>query len=270
MTIFDTHCHYNLPPLSDNWRQHWQTAQQHGVTKSVIVGTSLATSKLAVEIASSDLNLFAAIGLHPNDLEELADGELPQHMAELAKLGHHSSVVAVGETGLDYFRLTPDQKDRVKDLQKESLVLHIKLASALKKPLILHVRDHDLPEVPTPDIAYWDILEILATHRPADLPIILHCVSGPLAYVQAAVKLGAYIGIAGNSTYPSADHIRRLIQAVPNDKLLLETDAPFLPPQPHRGQPCEPWMIALTAEYLTQELGLDINQLTANASRLLH
>jgi TatD DNase family protein len=249
MTIIDTHCHYNLEPIYPNWQKYWQKAQKCEVIKSIIAGSSLETSKKALEIATKDKNLFASIGIHPHyanqdnyfDLEKLA-------------LENKDKIIAIGETGLDYFFL-----DDKKTEQKKLFIQQIKLANKINKPLIIHVRDKK-------DQAYWDVLEILKNNFNFKTNFVLHCISGPLDYIKEAIKLGAYIGFDGNITYKNADNLRSILKITPKDKILLETDAPYLPPEPFRGKVCEPWMIKKTAEYM-QAIGVNIPQTTLNAVR---
>jgi TatD DNase family protein len=252
MKIFDTHCHYNMTPLYENWREHWQKAQEHGVIGSVVVGTNIETSKRAVEIAQVEENLLAAVGVHPHEYNDIDSTDLPTilltHQSVLLMLIKHNPVIAIGETGLDYFRLPSENQEVSIRNQQQALRMHIQLANEYSLPLILHVRD-------TGEQAYWDVLQLLTDDYLFKAPFILHCVSGPKKYVEQALEMGAYIGVAGNATYSSAEPIRELVRLVPNDRLLTETDAPFLPPQPHRGKQCEPWMIAETAKYLVEKLG---------------
>lgn len=261
--IIDTHCHYNLDPLFDNWQQHWKKAQQHGVEKSIIVGTDLETSKKAIEISRGDPNLFASIGTHPNATE----GSNEKNLTKLSSLlkTHRSQIIAIGETGLDYYRTKEKDRNETAVSQKKNLISHIQLAQEHQLPLILHVRDKEEPETPQAGNAYWDILEILKKHHLGQQPFVLHCISGPKNYLLQALDLGAYIGIAGNITYPNAEQLRDLVKIVPEDRLLLETDAPFLPPQEFRGQKCEPWMIKSTAEFVEKELGVNRDQLLNNS-----
>lgn len=267
--IFDTHSHYNLEPLFDTWEEHWTKAQEKGVTTSIVVGTDVDTSRRAIELARQNSAFKATVAIHPSDYQYLIQDShltaseienlIAGHLNELHTLVSDKTVVAVGETGLDYFRLPSDPNigEVIKNAQQTAFKKHIELAVASKLPLIIHVRD-------TGEAAYTDILQILKD-QPQLPAFILHCVSGPLSYIEEALQLGAYLGIAGNSTYPSAEHIRNIIRSAPSDKLLLETDAPFLPPQEFRGKTCEPWMIALTAEFVSDELNLDLAQLYQNA-----
>ncbi len=242
--IIDTHCHYNLPLLFDHWQQHWQTAQDRGVLKSIVVGADLATSQRAVEIANQTPNLLAAVGVHPD--------EVGQPVPELKQLSTHPKVIAVGEVGLDYYRLSATNKTAVINRQQDLFKQQIELANQLKLPLIVHVRDQETPETVTINNAYWDTLQLIKAHYQFDRPFILHCVSGPLNYIKQALEMGAYIGVAANVTYKNAHLIREIVKITPPDRLLVETDAPFLPPQTYRGQICEPWMIVETDQYLKE------------------
>lgn len=275
MKIIDTHCHYNMDDLWSDWQTHWQKAREAGVTDSIVVGTSLETSQRSVELAAQDAHLFGCVGIHPYRYTELvqenpdiSESMIASHIAtdydQLLKTARQAkhSVVAVGESGLDYFRLDPTfHWQKILTAQREGFIAHLKLATELHVPVIIHVRDMG-PK------AYSDVLDTLREHYPGHKPFVLHCVSGSVEYVQQAVEMGAYIGMAGNITYKNADLIRSLARIAPRDRLLLETDAPFLPPHPHRGKPCEPWMISLTAEFVQEELGFSLDQIYANTQEL--
>lgn len=262
MHIFDTHCHYNLDPLYETWQSHWQKAQTEHVAGSIVVGTTLETSLLATNISNQTENLYSAVGIHPAYVQELMDTKLEENFFLDSKTSQ--KIVAIGETGLDYFRLnqTDSQTEQIKSYQKLALTEQCELARKYSLPVILHVRDQEIPESPTTDNAYWDVLEI-TVHFP-DLQFILHCVSGPLAYVREMVTRGAFVSVAANITYPSAHHIRTLIANTPQNKLLLETDAPYLPPQSYRGQLCEPFMISQTALFLEQEMDINLAEVFDN------
>jgi TatD DNase family protein len=259
MPIFDSHCHYNLAPLAKQWQHHAATAKNHGVEQSIIIGVDVPTSQTAVEMAATDQGMWAAIGVHPSEWQEHPAQNLDDLLTRLQPLLKNDRVVAIGETGLDYYRLE-ETGLAIKQLQQRSLIAHLALAAEAKLPIILHVRDKTTPEIPTPGNAYWDTLRILQHHLKSDQQFILHCVSGPEAYLSAAVELGAYCGVAGNITYKNAESLRKLIQLIPANKLLFETDAPFLPPQAFRGKTCEPWMIQKTAEFLAEYRGITLEQ----------
>jgi TatD DNase family protein len=272
MRIFDTHCHYNLTGLHEDWQAHWQKAQEKGVTHTVVVGTNFDTSQVAVLLANSEAHLGAAIGMHPAEYVETAITvfeeksiieKIQTDIKKLQSFLNAETVVAVGETGLDYFRLdqySNEQKQSIKKVQQLALKAHLQLATEAKLPVILHVRDQK-------EEAYWDVLRILKEER-FEQKCILHCVSGPIAYVQQAIEMGGYISAAGNSTYKNAEHLRDLIRMTPADRLLLETDAPFLPPAEFRGKKCEPWMISETAQFLEDQVSINLEQCFENSAQL--
>ncbi len=280
MPIFDTHCHYNLEPFSQDWQTHWQKAQTEGVTHSTIVSVDIATSKVALELAEKESHFHPILGCHPGYYQELVEQtqegtenlqkSVRENLLQLIEAEKkelltliNSKVVAIGETGLDYFRLPEDENAQlIKELQQAAFRAHIQIAQEKKLPLVIHARDKSTE-------AYQDILQILGdTHF--DGKFILHCVSGPSEYVQQAIQMGAYLGLAGNITYKNSEHLRELALFAPANRLLLETDAPFLPPIPFRGKPCEPWMIRDTAEYVKNELNLDIDQIYDNSFEIFN
>lgn len=285
--IIDTHVHYNLEPLAANWQSHWQKAHEHGVEKAIIVGSNFEDSNTAINIASNEPNLFAAIGLHPDNysdpkaihnwlregklnLDE-ATGDLETDIFELDLIDDNKKVVAIGEIGLDYYWLKdqdPQQVEFIKKVQQKALIKQLELAQKRQLPVIIHCRDKETPEKPTMGNAYWDLLEIIKNF--SSLSFTLHCVSGPLQYIKQMNNLGAYMGFDGNITYPNALQIRSIFALCPPEKRLLETDAPYLPPQQHRGKMCEPWMISLTAEYIQTNLDQSIAQLGQNSVNLFH
>lgn len=272
MTIFDTHCHYNLKPFSEDWQRYWQEAQTHGVKESVVIGVDLESSRLAIDIACQDQNLFAAVGVHPSEFEEKDLANTQSELGTLIEKDRETNnrIVAIGETGLDFFRT---ETESTKQKQIEAFKVHLSLAEKFALPVIIHVRDKDVTEEPTPGNAYWELAEIVEEElEKGNLKngFILHCLSGPKAYVKKMTDLGAYCGIAANVTYKNADHLRELAKLVPNDKLLAETDAPFLPPQDFRGKTCEPWMIEKTVQFLEQNLDVHPDQLVKNAQQLFH
>lgn len=275
MAIFDTHSHYNLEPFfkadsDSSWQVEWQKSQDHGVVGSVVVGTTSNESSIAITIAAADPRLGAAIGIHPMEFNRhrppLTDDQLMMEVQQqvnlLEPLMKSEQVVAIGETGLDYFHFDGFSQEEVASNQRAqqfALREHLKLA-AETLPLLLHVRDRQ-------EEGYWDVLNILQAAKYSG-PFVLHCVSGPLAYVHQALDMGAYISVAGNVTYKNAEHLRDIVRMTPADRLLVETDAPFLPPVPFRGKQCEPWMISQTVEFLATELDIQPAQLLENSYRL--
>lgn len=276
LAIFDTHCHYNLEPLFSEgdqagaaWLQHWSEAQEHGVVGSVVVGTSLDTSTRAVELASQTAGFWSSVGIHPShavtEPELVAAAAALEHLLQ-ASTQKNFKIVAIGEVGLDYFRLPSDPAAAAatQHAQRQNLLVQLELANKYQLPVILHVRDHETPESPVTGNAYWDTLALLDQHYLWHKPVVLHCVSGPLAYVTQLVHRGAFVGVAGNVSYASAEPIRNIVSHVPSNRLLLETDAPYLPPKKYRGQVCQPWMIADTAEFVTNQFSVTSPELLSN------
>ncbi len=254
--IIDTHCHYNLEPLwsaTDPTRtaDTFATAQSHGVLTALIPGTDRASSLRALELSATHAHLWAAIGFHPHEALTVQSATIQQELTELLRHESAHKCLAIGETGLDYFRISPSETASVKEAQQSAFMAHIRAADQLQLPLIIHVRD-------TGEEAYYDTLRILKETKRSSLPFILHCVSGPRSYITDALEQGAYLSFAGNCTYPSAHSIRDILKYAPEDRILIETDAPFLPPQPHRGSTCEPWMIQLTAECVCSLKGITL------------
>lgn len=273
--IIDTHCHYNLEPIYENWKLGWQEAKKHDVIKGIVVGTDIDSSRMAQEIIESEPSLFATVGIHPSNFLKVNLSHSPDQLeddtrsdGERLSLTLTKKTVAIGETGLDYFRLPAniDHRKVIKHLQKKSFISQIHLAKENGLPLIVHVRDREITDSPTEGNAYWDALKILQDNNVTNF--VLHCASGPLQYIKAAVEMGGYMGFDGNITYPNADAIRNIFKAVPADRRVVETDAPYLPPQEYRGQVCEPWMIEKTVEYIEKEFSVERQSFVENAERL--
>lgn len=280
MLIIDTHCHYNLEPLysgqafcfkikdedpilTKNWHDHWQKAQEKDIIKSIVVGPGIKSSQKAIEIAEAEKNLYAGIGIHPERANKIDD--IDEALEQLSKLAKHQKVVAIGETGLDCFYLNSENTQEVletKEKQKKLFIGQINLANQLNLPLILHVRDKT-------EEAYLETLEIIEQYWQFNNSLIFHCVSGPLNYIQKALKMkNSYFGFDGNLTFKKAQDIRdifSLVQKTDSKKILLETDSPYLAPEPHRGQICEPYMIVETARYAQDELGADLGEIYQNS-----
>lgn len=278
MALFDTHCHYNMEPLWNSWQEHWAKAQAYGLTYSLVAGADLLSCQRGLEIAQKEPKLLPSLGFHPEvyDLrvselfaknlvadQILAETEklLAEDIAWITQAAQTHKIIAIGEVGLDYYYFNPDQPElnTLKiSAQKAAFVAQINLANQFKLPLIVHTRDKT-------ETAYREALSLINQNYQFVKPFILHCVSGPLDYIAEAVKLGAYVGFDGNLTYKKNQNLLEIFQAVPPNRILLETDAPFLPPVPYRGQTCEPWMVSLTAEYFSTQLKISQDQLFQNA-----
>ena len=242
-----------------NWKDHWKNAVDKGVTGGVVVGSNIKTSLSGLEVAKQELKIIAAIGIHPHHAEDLS---LEEYREFFDKHLPHEKIRAIGETGLDYFRLEKNTEKfaKTKKGQQDLFKLQIEIANKHELPLIVHVRDEA-------EEAYWETLKILRKNLDPKTKFVLHCISGPIKYVQDAIKMGAYIGFDGNITYKNAENIRNLFKLVPEDKLLIETDAPYLPPLGYRGQVCEPWMVTEVAKYIEKEFSANLSLVFENSKK---
>lgn len=221
--LVDSHCHLAYEDFQADLPGVLSRAEAAGVGRFVIIGTEVASSRRASEMAAADSRLFAAAGIHPNDCEGFVD------WGALEALARQPRVVALGETGLDWFRTTASR-----EAQREAFARTMDLAKAAGKPVVIHCRE-----------AYDDTLDMMAAARPA---AVMHCFAGDEKQAKRALDLGFYISFAGPVTYKKNDALRQIASWVPRDRILVETDAPFLPPEPHRGKKNEPAFARLTAE----------------------
>jgi TatD DNase family protein len=257
--LIDSHCHLELADFTTDGGDERPAviarARTAGVTQMVCVGSgsSLAQVENAVALAEAHPFIFAAVGIHPHDAARMP----PEALARIGELAHHHPrVVAVGETGLDfYYDHSPH------DAQVAVLRAFVALARSARKPLSLHIRD-----------AHDEALTLLAAERVGEIGGVVHCFTGTRAQAERYVGLGLHISFSGVITFKSAEPIREAARAVPLDRVLVETDCPFLAPVPMRGRRNEPAYVVHTAERLAELRGLEPAELaattTANARRL--
>ncbi len=252
MQLFDTHAHLHFPEFSDDLDAVLARARAAGVVTMVTIGTDRATNRAAVALAERLPDVYATVGIHPHDA-----GEASEHdFEEMERLARSPRVVALGEMGLDFFRnLSP------REAQERALRRQLALARNLGKPVVVHCRD-----------AHADMLTTLQEERVAEIGGVMHCFSGDVEMAKRCLDLGLFVSLAGPVTYKNARTLPEVARLVPDDRLVTETDCPFLPPQPHRGQRNEPAYIALTATRLAELRGIDPETLAAtmtdNARRL--
>lgn len=287
--IIDTHAHYNLDPLYQDWQNQKDKSLEKKVTNALVVGTDIDTSLRALEIINSDTSYFlASFGIHPevateiieNNLngdkydQNVIDQKITEKCQTLEKMFAENidilnkKIVAVGEAGMDFYRLK--QKGLKRELcisaQEKIFGFQIKLALRHDLVLIIHARDQINR---TENNAYDNILNLINVYDPEKkLKFILHCVSGTYNYIRECIDRGAYIGVAGNVTYDNAPEIREIVKKVPLERVLLETDAPFLAPLSHKSEICEPHLISETAKYLVEHLSLNLDIIKENTLRL--
>lgn len=236
--ITDSHCHLDHEKFNDDLDAVLERAAAAGVTRMVTICTSLQSEPSVRAIAEKYPNVFYAVAAHPMSV---ADEPLAT-VKELVAMAQHPKFVAIGETGLDYF-YTEDTKD----IQKESLRIHIEAARQTGLPLIIHARSAD-----------EDMARILTDEYHAGAySCVLHCFSSGRELAQAALDLGFYLSMSGISTFPKSTELREIFADAPINRILVETDAPYLAPPPNRGKRCEPAYTADTARRGAETFGLE-------------
>ncbi len=219
----DSHCHLNNPAFADDLDDVVRAVEEAGIVSLLNVGYDLPTSERAMDLAHLYHFMFAAVGVHPHHASDVDDATV----ATLARWGARPEVVAIGETGLDYYRNRSPHED-----QERAFRAHLGVARTLNKPVIVHCRD-----------AMEETLRILEEENVGEFGGVMHCFAGTPDDVRRVLNLGMYISFAGNVTYKSADILRDSLVATPGHRLLIETDAPFLTPVPHRGKRNDPTML---------------------------
>lgn len=254
MRFFDTHAHLNDETFEQQLPEVVARAAAAGVEKVLVVGTTAATSRRAVEIAQQFDGVYAAAGIQPNYVAEAG----PADWDEIVRLAREPKVAALGETGLDrYWDNAPFA------LQQDYFDRHLRLSQASGLPFVVHMRE-----------CGEDVAAMLRDARARDeLRGVMHSFTGSLELAQECLQLGLYISFAGMVTYKKSDDLRRIAGQIPADRILIETDAPYLSPHPHRGvRPNEPAMVVHTAACLADVRGVDLatfaQQTWSNAIRL--
>jgi TatD DNase family protein len=251
MSVVDAHCHLDIADGEDGaWlgaAEAIKLAASVGVTRIVQVGCDLPGAVWAVEAAEQYPNLIAGVALHPNEAPRLkAAGELDGALAEIERLAKSSDKVRViGETGLDYFRTGEDGRAA----QHESFAAHISMAKRLDKTLMIHDRD-----------AHDDILALLDREGVPER-VVMHCFSGDTEFARKCVERGAFLSFAGVVTFKNAQSLRDALAVTPLDRVLVETDAPYLTPSPHRGQPNASYLIPHTVRKMAGVLNISVAEL---------
>lgn len=223
----DSHCHLDFPDLASSLDELLVNMQISQVTHALCVGVNLENFPRVLALAESHSNLFASVGVHP-DYEDTAEPEVEQ----LLKLADHAKVVALGETGLDYFRLKGDL-----EWQRERFRRHIRAARQCGKPLIIHTR-----------AAAEDTLRIMEEEGAASVGGVMHCFTESWEIARRALDLNFYISFSGIVTFKNAAIIKEVAKKVPADRMLIETDSPYLAPVPHRGETNQPAFVRHVAE----------------------
>ncbi len=241
--LVDTHCHLNIRQLESNFDVIMEGARQAGVSKMIVVGFDLDSSRKAVEQARKYPNLFAAVGLHPHHASQWSTDIMDQ----FEKWSKEEKVCAIGEIGLDYYRdLSP------RDVQSDVFKAQIGLAKRCKLPIIIHCRE-----------AYEDTLRILNEESDGELGGVMHCWAGEVADAHRTINTGFHLGFGGTITYNGAVAIQEAARTIPLESILLETDAPYLSPIPFRGKTNLPEYVKIVATHMAELRGMSLEDICA-------
>lgn len=248
--FIDSHCHIDFPELADRLPAILQKMQDNQVTHALCVSVTLAEFPQVLALAEKHDNIYASVGVHP-DYEDTDEPSVEQ----LVKLADHPRIVAIGETGLDYYRLTGNL-----EWQRERFRVHIRASRETRKPLIIHTRS-----------ASEDTIRLMkeegAGIADGGVAGVMHCFTESLEVAQAAMALGFYISFSGIVTFKSAKELQAVARAVPLERMLIETDSPYLAPVPMRGKTNEPGFVRHVAEYLADLKGVPVATLAEATSQ---
>lgn len=248
--LIDTHAHLDFPELARDLAAVMERASRAGVREIVTIGIDVESSQKAVILAEGDPRVYATVGVHPHGARLLEASTLNT----LRRLARSKKVVAVGEIGLDYYR---DRQPR--SIQQECLRRQIELACELGLTAVFHVRD-----------AHSDFFDIMREYEGSLSRAVLHCFSGDWAVAERALQMGFYLSIPGTVTYPKSEVQQDVVRRCPSDRLLLETDAPFLAPVPFRGKDNEPSYVLYTAQKVAQLRETTLDEVAQQTTRNAH
>jgi TatD DNase family protein len=244
--FIDSHCHLNFPDLAKDIDAILANMRANEVSHALCISVELATFPQVLELAERNDNLYATVGVHPD--YEL---ETEPTQADLVQLAQHPKVIAIGETGLDYYRLTGDL-----DWQRERFRTHIRAARECGKPLIIHTRS-----------AAADTLRIMHEEDAGKIGGVMHCFTENLEVAQAAIGLGFHISFSGILTFKNATLIKEVARSIPLDRILIETDSPYLAPTPFRGKTNQPAYVKHVAEEIARLRNITLDEVGESTSR---
>ena len=249
--FIDSHCHLNFPGLAENLDVILANMRRNEVTHALCISVNLKDLPQVLQLAEQHENIYASVGVHP-DYESSAEPT----QAQLVELAQHPKVIAIGETGLDYFRLKGDL-----EWQRERFRTHIRAARKCRKPLVIHTRE-----------AAADTLRIMREEGAEQIRGVMHCFTETGAVAEAAMEMGFYISFSGIVTFKNAAALKEVARSIPLERMLIETDAPYLAPAPHRGKTNQPGYVKHVAEEIAKLRGLPLAEVglatTENFRRL--
>lgn len=248
--LVDSHCHLNFDELYNNLDHHLQQMQSAKVSYALCVGTRADNLARVIDIAQKYINIFAAVGIHPDEM--LEDFILTHEF--LLQYVNQPKVIAIGETGLDYHCID-DSANKDMKWQHERFILHIEVAKQAHLPLIIHTRE-----------SIDDTLAIMAEHNAITVGAVMHCFTENLANARRCLDMGFYISMSGIVTFKNAISVQEVARYIPMDRLLIETDAPFLAPVPFRGKLNHPALVAHTAQFVADLKNISLETLAKHTT----
>ncbi|MCF7846255.1 MAG: TatD family hydrolase [Candidatus Peribacteraceae bacterium] len=253
--MIDTHCHLDFPNFEKDFAEVLARARDAGVTKFINPGVDLPSSQKAVALAEKFPEIYAAVGFHPSEAASLFELRSPgaeklsaDNLTALEELASSEKVVALGEVGLDFFKMRNSKKVQVEAFEKQ-----LTLAEKLQKPVIIHSREAD-----------EEIFQVLDNFKVRG---VFHCFGGDWNFAEKVLAKGFLIGLTGIVTFPNAQNVREVAERIPLEKLLIETDAPFLAPQKYRGSRCEPAYVSEVAREIAELKNLSVAEITEKTTK---
>jgi TatD DNase family protein len=244
--LVDSHCHLNFPEFTENMPSVLQAMRDNGVNHALCIGVTLEKFPQVLAIAEAHDHIWATVGIHP-DNENVEEADVDR----LLELADHPKVIGIGETGLDYFRLTGDL-----EWQRERFRTHIRAAIACNKPLVIHTRN-----------AAEDTLRILCEEGAERCGGVMHCFTESQEVAEQAMELGFYISLSGIVTFKNAQALKEVAKNIPLDRMLVETDSPYLAPVPFRGKTNQPAYVKHVAEHIADLRGISLNEVAEATTR---
>lgn len=244
--LIDSHCHLNFPELASRLESVMALMRTNGVDHALCVSVTLEEFPEVRALAERYPNVSASVGVHP-DYDNVAEASVDQ----LVKLSDHPKIVAIGETGLDYYRMKGDL-----EWQRDRFRTHIRAARQCEKPLIIHTRD-----------AAADTLRIMREEGAGEVGGVMHCFTESWQVAEAAMELGFFISFSGIVTFKNARALKEVARQLPLERMLIETDSPYLAPVPHRGKPNEPGMVLHVAEEIARLRGITVAEVAGQTSK---
>lgn len=245
--FIDSHCHLDFPELAADAASVLQRMRDNLVTHALTISTTLTSFPAVRAVAEANPHIWCSAGVHP---DEQVDDHEPT-VEELLGMADHPKVVAIGETGLDYFRLQEPL-----DWQRERFRIHIRAARACGKPLVIHTRN-----------SAADTLKLMREENAADVGGVMHCFTETEEIARAAMDMNFYISFSGIVTFKSAKDLQALAKVVPLDRMLIETDSPYLAPMPHRGKMNQPGFVKHVAEHIASLRGISVDEVALATSK---